>query len=291
MVRTAALIVLIFALCTPAAFATEEYAARSGRLCAECHADPAGGGALTRVGASFAAGGYRWPVREGSSPAVTPAGLRVVRFALGFLHLLSAFMWLGTIFYVHIVLRPSYAVGGLPKAELRIAWAAMVILALTGVPLTYLRFHHPAALLETRSGILLLAKIAIFLFLVLSAAYVSLVLSKKLKSVRSGWQHNDGREGRRGWVKVGEQLHDLTASARWPEGNHFGRHQAGTDLTEALKTAPHGPEKLAAFPAFSLADRSLGAENKAVRTLFVMAYVNLFAALAVVFVIALWRWG
>jgi len=36
----------------------------------------------------------------------------------------------------------------------------------------------------------------------------------------------------------------FSGSPKWKDGRHFGKHQAGTDLTEDLKKAPHGPEVL-----------------------------------------------
>jgi predicted heme/steroid binding protein len=209
----------------------------------------------------------------------------------GMAHLLAAFAWIGTIFYVHLVLKPKYAKGGLPRTELRIAAISILVLGVTGVALTKMRFGHPAALLESRSGILLLVKIGLFLFLVLSAAFVSQVISPKLKKLRGGWQTNDGREGRPAWVRVGEQLYDVTQSGRWKEGNHFGRHQAGEDMTAALKDAPHGPEKLEGLPAFSLAHGELHKEAAEIRILYVLAYVNLAVAIGVLLVIGVWRFG
>ena len=281
-------LLLVLFLAGPAR-ATEEYAAAASQECAACHLDPDGGGPLTYVGDAYAAHDYRWPTE--AAPPASPAWRRPLQILLGLTHFLAAIAWFGTIFYVHIVLRPHYAKGGLPRTEMRIAWACMALLALTGVPLTLLRFGALGSLPHTASGRLLLVKIALYLFLVLAAAFVTRVLSPRLKELRAGWQQHDGREGRKAWVKVGEQLYDLTDSARWPEGSHFGRHQAGEDLTAALATAPHGPEKLTAFPAFSLVGGTLKIESTEVRVLYVMAYLNLAVAIGVVVVIAWWRWG
>lgn len=252
--------------------------------------DPGGGGQLTGIGERFAVSGHVWPLPEGK-PGSLPFWLKSVRFALGFTHLLAAIIWFGTIFYVHIVLRPRYAAGGLPKGELRIAWGAMAALALTGVPLTLIRFHRPSALLETWSGVLLLVKIGLFLALVLSAAFVTLVLSPRLRKARAEWQKKDGREGRPAFVKVGDKFYDLTKSPRWADGNHFKRHQAGEDLTEALKKAPHGPDKLEAFPSLPATGPDTHIGGPEIGKLYFLAYANLFAALGVIVIIALWRWG
>lgn len=272
-------------------WATEEYAETTRQSCAVCHLEPSGGGDLTAVGAGYAAGGYRWPVPSDAPARALSTGSKLLRLVLGYAHLLAAFAWFGTIFYVHVVLKPAYAKGGLPRTEMRLAWAAILVMALSGVPLLLFKYPSLGALLTTRSGKLLTVKIGLYLFLVVSAAGVSLFLSPKLKKRRSTWQDHDGREGRPAWVKVGDTLHDLTASPRWAEGTHFRRHQAGEDLTAALKSAPHGPEKLEGFPSFSLTEKSLQKESAEVRLLYLMAYVNLFVALGVLLVIAWMRWG
>lgn len=272
--------------------ATEEYAGRTGQACEACHRDPAGGGPLNPAGEAFAAGGHRWPVPEGTRARSLSAPVRLLRFGLGFLHLAAAVMWFGTIFYVHVVLRPKYALGGLPRSELRIAWTSILVLAATGVPLTKLRFHDPAALVATHSGRLLLVKIGLFLFLVLSAAVATRAVGPMLRRLREGWQANDGREGRPSWVRVGDRIYDLSGSPRWQGGDHFRRHRAGQDLGTALASAPHGAEKLEPFP-WRPAEGEEGARNRApvVRLFYAMAYLNLGVALGVLVVLALWRWG
>ncbi|GAB4266726.1 MAG: hypothetical protein Kow0092_19780 [Deferrisomatales bacterium] len=291
--RAASTLLWLLLLLAPAwARATEEYADATGQGCGVCHLDPLGGGALTPRGEAFAAGGHRWPPPLEARPQRPRSRwTAAARFACGLAHTLAGFLWFGTIFYVHLVLRPTYAKGGLPRTEVRIAWACMAVLAATGVALTLWKVPGPGALWTTRWGRLLLVKVALFSFLVASAAYVVLVLSPKLRRLRSGWQRNDGLEGRPAWVKVGDRLYDLSKSPRWPQGSHFGRHQAGADLTEALKGAPHGPEKLDGFPVFSLTGGALHRESQEVRALYVLAYVNLAVAVGVVVVLALWRWG
>lgn len=283
-------ILLVLGIAAQPAFATDAYSEKTGKPCAECHLDKSGGGPLTPSGAAFFANGHIWPEKT-ASPVPAKTAPRPLKLLLGFVHLLAGFMWIGTILYVHLVLKPKYAVGGLPKTELRLAWISIALIGATGVPLTMMRYPSHADLFATRSGQMLLLKISIYLFLVLSAAYVTLVLNSRLKKHRAGWQENDGRDGRPAWVKVGDLLYDFTESKRWANGGHFGRHQAGMDLTDALKGAPHGPEKLKNFPSFSLAGKALSSESRAVSTLYVMAYVNLFAALGVILVIAVWRWG
>ena len=58
----------------------------------------------------------------------------------------------------------------------------------------------------------------------------------------------DGRDGRPAYVAVSGTLYDVSASDRWKDGNHEGVHQAGQDLTEALKSAPHVRAVIERFP-------------------------------------------
>ncbi|PLX41339.1 MAG: cytochrome B5 [Deltaproteobacteria bacterium] len=281
--------VLMALLIVNASWATEEFALESNEPCKTCHLDETGGGTLTPVGEAFLSSGYKWPPPQSSIGAPKTFGERIFKMLLGMAHLIAAFAWIGTILYVHLVLKPKYAKGGLPKTEMRIAFISIIILGVTGVILTKMRYHHPAALLDSTSGKLLLVKIGLYLFLVLSALYVSQVLSPKLKKLRAGWQSNDGVDGRPAWVKVEEALYDLSTSERWKDGNHFGRHQAGEDMTEALKGAPHGVEKLEGFPTFSMANGDLNRESKEVRLLYMMAYVNLGVAFGILLVVGMWR--
>ncbi len=59
----------------------------------------------------------------------------------------------------------------------------------------------------------------------------------------------DGRQGRPAYAAVGGTIYDLSASALWKNGDHEGLHQAGEDLTEALKGAPHVRALVERFPA------------------------------------------
>lgn len=58
----------------------------------------------------------------------------------------------------------------------------------------------------------------------------------------------DGREQRPAYVAVSGVIYDVNASNRWRAGNHEGMHQAGQDLTEALKSAPHVRAVIERFP-------------------------------------------
>ena len=58
----------------------------------------------------------------------------------------------------------------------------------------------------------------------------------------------DGRDGRSAYVAVSGVIYDVSSSQHWQGGNHEGAHQAGLDLTEELKSAPHVRTLVERFP-------------------------------------------
>ncbi len=59
-------------------------------------------------------------------------------------------------------------------------------------------------------------------------------------------QQYDGKEGRPARFAFKGKVYDVTASRLWKDGLHgSSKHIAGTDLTDALKAAPHGEEAMA----------------------------------------------
>ena len=60
---------------------------------------------------------------------------------------------------------------------------------------------------------------------------------------------HDGRDGRPAYIAVNGTIYDVTASPLWQGGGHQGSHQAGADLTEELKSAPHVRSVVERFPA------------------------------------------
>jgi predicted heme/steroid binding protein len=67
---------------------------------------------------------------------------------------------------------------------------------------------------------------------------------------------NDGRAGRAAYVAVNGRVYDVSASPRWQEGAHEAVHQAGQDLTEALKAAPHVRTVIERFPQVGKLEKS-----------------------------------
>jgi len=58
----------------------------------------------------------------------------------------------------------------------------------------------------------------------------------------------DGRDGRPAYVAVNSTIYDVSSSELWTNGDHQGAHQAGADLTEELKGAPHVRMVVERFP-------------------------------------------
>ena len=287
------------------ALATTEYARQTGMECRQCHVAAIGGGPLTREGEIFLAdmkarGLYR-PLSHVQ---------RVVRFFIGYLHLLTAIVWFGTIFYVHILLKPAYAARGLPRGELLLGWISIAILTVTGILLTIARIPAWKVLFTTRFGILLSIKVFLFLVMASTAVIVTFVIGPKLKRrLKKRWEHDikrgkqdltmeelhsfDGKEGRPAFIAFRGKIYDVSGSKLWKDGSHARKHLAGRDLTDALKTAPHTEEKILAM---SEVGKLIGAGQKIPKPLpervfYVFAYMNLVFVFLITFIIALWRWG
>lgn len=285
--------------------ATTDYAVQTGLQCGECHVESIGGGPLTKAGQKYmddlkVKGLYR-PLTKTQ---------KIIRFIVGYLHLLVAIAWFGTILYVHVLLKPAYASKGLPKGELLLGWASIILLSVTGTLLTISRIPSWEVMYTTRFGILLSIKIILFLIMVSSAIIVTLYIGPRM---RAKWKKKstpeaaggkrdlsveelhsfDGREGRPAYVAFNGTLYDVTASRLWKEGSHLKKHLAGHDLTEALKTAPHKEDKILAMPRVG---NFIEAPQKTPtpfyeRLFYFFAYMNLVIVFLIIFVIALWRWG
>ena len=278
---------------------TTEYAVQTGKNCGYCHIDPLGGGQLTNNGEAF-----KDNLRiRGQYKTLNPIQ-RVIRFIIGYFHIMTAIIWFGTILYVHIVLKPAYAAQGLPKGELIIGWSSIVIMAVTGTLLSIARVPNWHMLFHTRFGILLTIKVILFLIMVSTAVFVTFVVGPKLrrKTKQALVDHKgdmssdvlsqyDGTGGRAGYIAYSGVIYDVTNSKLWREGTHFKKHHAGIDLTDVLKTAPHGEEKILQMQVIGklLSEKGL-AKPTHVRIFYFFAYMNLILIFSIVFVISLWRW-
>ncbi|VAX18098.1 hypothetical protein MNBD_NITROSPINAE01-1787 [hydrothermal vent metagenome] len=283
------------------AFATPDHAEETRQGCIICH-ETEEGEALSDRGLSYLFSGYTWPPPENAKAFLNIKN--PLRSIIGFFHILFAITWFGTIIYVHIILKPAYASSGLPKSEVRLGVISMAVLGITGTLLMLSRINGLDVLFDTRWGILLLTKIAFYLFLVSSAIFVltyikpRLLIKEKTMGKPANGVYNaqnleafDGKDGNPAYIAYKGQVHDLSGLARWKGGVHF-KHLAGKDLTEELKRAPHGAEKLENLKVIGSYDPLIATQKTFAQKLFYfLAYLNLAVVFVTLFVIAMWRWG
>lgn len=298
----------IFLLCSfmvmvpQLANATEEYARQTGQPCSFCHLDPSGGGELTTAGKSFTE--THSSTAEGTEKGIFSKGFHLVN---GYIHFFTGIFWFGTILYVHLILKPAYASSGLPRGEVRVGVISMIVMGITGIILTFYRITSFDMLFHTRFGILLFIKICLYLVMVTSAAFVVTVIGPRLKAKRKepaladiadeltldDLTAYDGKEGRPAYFAFEGKIYDATQSRLWKQGVHMGRHNAGEDLTEALKLAPHGPERVTAMATVGGLIATGGRRKIPLheRVFFFMAHMNLTIVFIIVLILSLWRWG
>jgi predicted heme/steroid binding protein len=293
--------VLLLCLFPPASLATPEFSERTAQSCGACHLDE-DGGELALKGLEFAASGYVWPPRGGYR--VLGPVRKKMRFLIGLFHIVAAFIWFGTILYVHLMLRPAYAVKGLPRGEVALGMVSMLVVGATGVLLTISRIRSLDVLVRSPWGVILSIKIAMYLVMVSSALVVVVVVGPRLRKrepaparPRDGvygpesLSSFDGKEGRPALIALGGRVYDVSKLKLWAGGTHM-KHLAGTDLTDAIGRAPHGKEKLEAAEAAGTYDPTspplLTVSQKA---FYVVAYMNLTIVFIVLGTIAFWRWG
>lgn len=300
-------ITIFFLLIVPYANATEELAESTGKSCKFCHLDPSGGGELTKAGKDFLLE-ISTSSKDKQKKFVQTGRKRIlhyVYFIAGYLHLLTAIFWFGTILYVHIVLKPSYASRGLPRGEVKIGLVSMIIMAATGTILSIYRIPSISVLFETRFGILLMVKISLFLVMVCSALYAILFIGPELRKKRKEEHFElkkdltvdelmifNGSEDRAAYIAYKGKIYDVTKSEFWQNGTHFGKHHAGTDLTEMLKQAPHGEEKILAVPHIGklLLTKIKKVRSRYEKIFYFIAYMNLALVFLITLILALWRW-
>ncbi len=303
MIRQVAVITVLFVLAfaPSTTSATPEYSSRSRQGCKTCHID-AMGGQLSQTGLEFAASGYVWPP-SGGYRVISPIK-KPVRFILGYLHILAAFLWFGTILYVHLLLKPAYAEKGLPKGEILLGLGSMAVVGVTGILLTLSRIKSISILFVSPWGIVLSIKIVIYLIMILSALFLVAFVGRKLKervivsSVPDDGIFDpltlssfDGKDGRQTLIAYNGNVYDVSELELWKNGLHM-KHLAGGDMTEMLPKAPHGQEKLDGLKVIGTFDSSMKPPKTIYQKIFYfVAYMNLTYVFLVLFIIAYWRWG
>ncbi|MBN1627471.1 MAG: CopD family protein [Deltaproteobacteria bacterium] len=272
--------------------ATPEYSGQTDRACSYCHENYDGGGTLTVNGETFRSAGYVM----GSESRSLWSGLSL-RFFTGFLHVLAAVIWFGTIFYIHLFVKPKSLTSGLPKKERVLGWVCIIVVGVTGIILTVFRINEIDEIWTTTFGIVWIVKVSFFLLMVAIAAVATTRLNRRMreeyeKAKAGPVSAADGKEGRPAHIVYSGQIYDVSESRLWKDGVHMRRHYAGNDLTEAMSGAPHGPEALEKVKKIGSApSEEKGRISKPARIFVGMAYVILGFMLVILLCVAYWNWG
>ncbi len=289
--------------------AREQYAAQTDKDCETCHKTPGVGPDLTPYGQAFRRGGYQYPIPAEAFKALSRFK-RIVRFFIGYFHIAAGVIWFGTIFYVHIFITPQALTRGLPRSELILGWVCATITGITGFLLTTARLTAVSQLSTTKFGIILSAKIILYLLMVGIVLFTTIVIRKKLKREIGQQEKRDltggvfthtellsfnGTGQKPTYIAVEEDVYDLSESPTWKEGRHMGQHFAGRDLTDDLTAAPHGPEVLDKFSRVGKlwrGTRDTSLRVSATRKTFIyLANSALVILFLILLCVALWRWG
>jgi len=288
----------------------EIYAEKTGKGCAFCHQEKSGG-ALNAAGLAYIRNGFRYPIPDEvfrKAEILQGPFHRTLRLIAGYLHLTVAVIFFGAIFYVHIFIRPTRLRGGIPRQERILGVSSMILLTVTGGYLTWSVIGDFQHFFDNSFGLLLFIKICLFAVMVSIAAAAITVIHRGMmkegktapapgadgKITAAALRRYDGAEGRRSWVAFEGKVYDVTESARWKGGRHFGKHAAGADLTEAFKGAPHGAEvfeRVGSVGDLLSGDGESRPAGKAHRIFVFLAYTNLGMVFLILLCIAFWRWG
>ena len=229
----------------------------------------------------------------------------MLRWALGYLHLLAAVIFCGAIFYIHIFVGPAKLTGGLPKAERILGMSCMAMLTVTGIYLTWYRMDRWAQFVDNTFGLMLTVKILLFVLMAAIGLTAATVVHRRMRTATlkppadadplttPALTSADGKDGRPAHIVFEGTVYDVSASEKWKGGRHFGKHQADADLTAAMAGAPHGQEVLEKVPRLGpLAAGGGKAPGGRMRRIFVvMAYTNLVLIFLILACIGVWRWG
>ncbi len=292
------LIVILLLLISSNIYSTVEYSVLTGRNCIECHKDK-DGGELTVYGEE-----YLVLLKTDESFEPISDNIKTVRTLFGLLHFLTAFIWFGAILYIHLILKPKYVAHGIPKGELRIGWISMLIMLFTGIYLTYQKFPHFHLLFESEIGILLVIKIALFLFMVLTIFIVTFYIAPKLnpqskkhsnktegKFSSEELAYFDGKDGKPAYVAYKGDVYEVTHSVFWHAGQHVLKHSAGMDLTSSMAIAPHDDNVLNGFIKKGILIKNKKIKKKPViKFFYTLAYAVLVCIFLITVILSLWKW-
>ncbi|MBN2232606.1 MAG: hypothetical protein JW781_07290 [Deltaproteobacteria bacterium] len=286
----AGILCIVFTISPRPAAAWPEFSGDTGLACRACHVHPDGGPGLTAAGERFRQADYTL------DDTVRPQlGGSLLRLLTGFLHLTAAVIWLGTIFYIHLFIRPQSFVAGLPRREMMLGRAGVVTVGTTGIILSVWRLAPLEHWWRTTFGIFWLIKVGAFFLMVLTAALVTTVIDRRLRAGgtdKSSAEIPDGSDGGAAHFVYEGTVYDAGGSRLWPEGVHMRRHRAGTDLTAALADAPHGAEVLDRLPQIGPAPAVTPAVRRPAARLFIfLAYAVLAFAAIALFCVSWWHYG
>ncbi|MFO7986685.1 MAG: multiheme c-type cytochrome [Desulfatiglandaceae bacterium] len=288
--------------------ATDQYARDTGKGCIFCHQESTGG-PLKTTGFAYIRNGYDYPISErvlSKAEALQDPFHKTLRFVIGYLHLLAAVVFFGAIFYIHIFVKPKALTGGLPKSERILGVSCMATLTLTGAYLTWVRMDKWEQFHNNTFGLMLSVKILLFALMVAIGILAITAIHRGMKSeaqdspadskdiTRSTLPHFNGSEGGPAYVVYNQKIYDVSNSPKWKAGRHFGRHNAGADLTQDLEGAPHGAEVFEEIPSLGEIARDQAAEarlGRRQRIFLIMAYTNLVIIFLILGCISVWRWG
>ncbi len=319
--RTLLTAVILFLLSAAFVSATPEFADQTGKTCAFCH-DGAYGGPLNHVGVAFVRGGYDYPIPErilDKSIALSGTFHKTLRLIIGAIHLVTVSILVGSIFYIHIVVKPWQLKGGVPRGEKRLGLSCLITILATGIYLTWYRIDSMGSFFKSGFGVLLFIKIMLFIAMLVLAVLAVTVVTRKMRSrlkvresqaagVEDGAERGDfdlknlltydGKEGRPAYFLYKNKVYDVSASEKWKDGVHFRAHNAGENLTENLANAPHGEEvfeKFSVVKEVSEEETASGSQQKRRqgidRVFIVMTYVNLALVFFILLCVAGWLWG
>lgn len=71
----------------------------------------------------------------------------------------------------------------------------------------------------------------------------------------------NGHNGKPVYIAYEGKIYDVTESPLWNTGTHMFSHEAGKDLTDEIKAAPHGPETLQRYPQIGIVKPGLTSQT------------------------------
>ena len=290
--------------------ATDNYALKTGKGCIFCHQESTGG-PLKTVGFAYIRNGYQYPISERilkKAESLQKPFHKTLRFIIGYLHLLAAVIFFGAIFYIHIFVKPFRLTGGIPKYERILGVSCMITLALTGTYLTWVRINKWEQFFNNTFGLMLFVKIILFLLMVAIGITAITVIHRRMQKEAEAPKvppetgeitfanlgYFDGSAGKPAYVVYENKIYDVSDSQKWKDGRHFGKHTAGSDLTDALKGAPHEAEvfeKVKYLGEISEKQETAQKTTSSRKIFIIMAYANLVVIFLILACISIWRWG